>query len=443
METRITSPSPSDSAQAATSPRAASAMKIFLVSGVGTALEFYDFLIYGLAAALVFGTVFFPSEDPLIGILLGFASFGTGFLARPLGGIVIGHFGDRIGRRRMLVLTLLVMGACTFAIGCLPTFDTLGPAAAVLLVALRLVQGFAAGGEWGGAALYGIEAAPGHRRGLWGSFTSMGIGLGSLLGVAVFAAVSAAFGGELAAFGWRIPFWIGGVVVLIGLVARFAVMEPDAAPREGAAPKLPLAEVLRRRPRALLLSMGVSYGYNTLAYVGFTFLLSYVTQFGFEQTQSLLAQLLYCFVLFVSAPVAALLSDRWGRRPVMVVGALAGAGMLFLFFAIVQDRHLGALLLGFAIAGLATALTQGPIPAFLGEQFPARIRYTGVSTAYQIGAAIGGGTAAFISTALLIAFDGNPLAVAVFGGAAMLIVVLCSLGLRETSRETLAEIDAK
>ncbi|WP_240422829.1 MFS transporter [Leucobacter sp. wl10] len=410
---------------------------------MGTALEFYDFLIYGLAAALVFGTVFFPSEDPLVGILLGFASFGTGFLARPLGGIVIGHFGDRIGRRKMLVLTLLVMGACTFAIGCLPTFETLGPMAAVLLVVLRLVQGFAAGGEWGGAALYGIEAAPRGRRGLWGSFTSMGIGLGSLLGVAVFSAVSAAFGGELAEFGWRIPFWIGGVVVIVGLVARYMVMEPDTGARSHSAPRLPLLEAIRVRPRALLLSMGVSYGYNTLAYVGFTFLLSYVTQFGFEQTQSLLAQLLYCFVLFIVAPLAALASDRLGRRPVMIVGALAGAGTLFLFFAVVQEKNAAALLLGFAIVGLATALTQGPIPAFLAEQFPARIRYTGVSTAYQIGAAIGGGTAAFVSTALLIAFDGNPFAVAVFGGAAMLIVALCSRGLRETSRETLAEIDAK
>ena len=343
----------------------------------------------------------------------------------------------------MLVLTLLVMGACTFLIGCLPTFSTLGPLAPVLLVLLRLVQGFAAGGEWGGAALYGIEAAPEHRRGLWGSFTSMGIGLGSLLGVAVFAATSAAFGGELAEFGWRVPFWIGGVVVVLGLVARYIVMEPDSAQVHDSKPKLPIADVFRSRPKELFLSMGVSYGYNTLAYVGFTFLLSYVTQFGFPQTESLMAQLLYCAVLFVCAPLAAVLSDRIGRRPVMIIGSVVGALMLFAFFALVQDKSLSALLLGFALAGFATALTQGPIPAFLGEQFPARIRYSGISTGYQIGAAIGGGTAAFISTALLIAFDGNPFAVAIFGAAAMLIVALCSAGLRETAHTPLSEIDAK
>lgn len=423
-------------------PRPSSgALRTFLVAGVGTALEFYDFLIYGLAAALVFGTVFFPSEEPLIGVLLGFASFGTGFLARPLGGIVIGHFGDRIGRRKMLVLTLIVMGVCTFAIGCLPGFDTIGVAAPILLVVLRLVQGFAAGGEYGGAALFGIERAPQGRRGLWGSFTSMGIGLGSLLGVAVFATTSAAFGGALVEFGWRIPFWIGGVVVIVGLIARLVVMEVEPPTGADKAAKPPIVEVLRTRTKAVLLSIGVSYGYNTLAYVGFTFLLSYVTQFGFEQTESLLAQLTYCLILFVTAPFAALLSDRIGRKPVMVIGAVAGALMLFLFFAIVQDKSIGALLLGFAVAGLVTAITQGPIPAFIGEQYPKHVRYTGVSTGYQIGAALGGGTAALIATALLIAFDSNPIPVAAYGAFAMLVLLLCSLGLRETSRLSTREID--
>ncbi|HAS30905.1 MAG TPA: MFS transporter [Microbacterium sp.] len=425
-------------------PKAAqqSPMRTFLVSGVGTALEFYDFLIYGLAAALVFGTVFFPSENPMIGVLLGFASFGTGFLARPLGGIVIGHFGDRIGRRAMLVLTLIVMGVCTFAIGCLPGYETIGIAAPIILVLLRLVQGFAAGGEWGGAALFGIERAPEGRRGLWGSFTSMGIGLGSLLGVFVFAVTSAAFGGDLAEFAWRIPFWIGGIVVVIGLVARLIVMEDDAPHSpEPSSSSLPIVQVLRTRPKALLLSVGISYGYNTLAYVGFTFLLSYVTQFGFDQTQSLIAQLVYCAVLFATAPIAAVVSDRIGRKPTMIGGAVLGGAMLFAFFAIVQNKSVGALILGFALAGITTAITQGPIPAFLGEQFPKQMRYSGVSAGYQVGAAIGGGTAAFIATALLIAFDSNPLSVALYGAFAMLVLAVCSLAARETAHLSTDSLD--
>lgn len=205
-----------------------SAFKTFLVSGIGTALEYYDFLIYGLAAGLVFNVAFFPGEDPAIGTLYAFAAFGTGFLARPLGGIVIGHFGDRIGRRPMLVLTLITMGVSTLAIGFLPTYETIGVWAPVLLVMLRLVQGFAAGGEWGGAALFGIENAPDNRRGLFGSFTSMGIGLGTFFGVLVFAITSAFAGGDLVSFAWRVPFWLGGILVIVGLLARLSMPRTEA-----------------------------------------------------------------------------------------------------------------------------------------------------------------------------------------------------------------------
>lgn len=417
-----------------------SAFKTFLVSGIGTALEYYDFLIYGLAAGLVFNVAFFPGEDPAIGTLYAFAAFGTGFLARPLGGIVIGHFGDRIGRRPMLVLTLITMGVSTLAIGFLPTYETIGVWAPVLLVMLRLVQGFAAGGEWGGAALFGIENAPDNRRGLFGSFTSMGIGLGTFFGVLVFAITSAFAGGDLVSFAWRVPFWLGGILVIVGLLARLSMPRTEAVEIKKTS-TIPLVEMFRTRPKQILLILGVSYGYNTIAYIGFTFFLSYLTAIGYESTQALLAQLAYCAVLIFSAPAFALLSDKIGRKRVMVIGGVAMAAFLFVYFPLVGTMSIALATVAFAITGLLTGITQGPIPTFAGEQFPARLRYSGMSAGYQIGAALGGGTASLIATWLLLQFDDNPLAVALYGTFVMAVLVLCTLGLRETSKLTTAQIN--
>ncbi|QVQ52268.1 MFS transporter [Spiractinospora alimapuensis] len=414
--------------------RSISGLRVFLISGLGTALEYYDFLIYGLAAGLVFNAIFFPGSDPLIGTLYAFAAFGTGFLARPLGGLVIGHFGDRVGRRKMLIITLITMGVATFCIGLLPPFEDIGVMAPVLLVVLRLVQGFAAGGEWGGAALFGIENAPANRRGLWGSFTSMGIGLGTLLGAGVFAIVSVAFDGDLVSFAWRIPFWIGGVLVIIGLFARLTMPKTEAVQTDSEdTPHIPLVEAVRSRPRAILLSLGVSYGYNTIAYIGFTFFLSYLTDIGYGETESLVGQLVYSGVLFFSAPLFALLSDRIGRRWTMTLGGVTMSAFLFVYFPMVGTLDVTLAVLAFGITGLITGMTQGPIPAFMGEQFPARMRYSGMSASYQIGAAIGGGTAAFVATGLLILSDQNPISVALYGTFAMTVLVVCSLALRETA----------
>ena len=418
-----------------------SARRTFVISGIGTALEYYDFLIYGLSAALVFNTVFFPSADPLLGTLFAFAAFGTGFVARPLGGIVIGHLGDKLGRRKMLVFTLIAMGMSTVLIGCLPGYDSIGVWAPIALVALRLMQGFASGGEWGGAALLGLESSPPDRRGLWGSFTSMGVGLGGGIGILVFAAVSAIFGDALVDWAWRLPFLIGGVLVIVGLVARLSMPEETLA--ENSVGRPPIVRALQRSPRTVLLTLGISYGYNTIAYIGTSFFLAYLTQLGVPPTRALLISAATAATIVVAAPLSALLSDRIGRKPVMAGGGVLMAAFLFLFFWGVQRDSILLSLALFAVTGLVMGFIQGPLPAFLGEQFPASMRYSGISFSYQIGAAIGGGTATFIATGLLILTDRNPYSVALYGAAAMVVLVICVLSLKETSNLTTEQINAE
>ena len=417
-----------------------SALRTFFVSGMGTALEFYDFVIYGIAAALVFPQVFFPDMDPLTGTLVAFGAFGAGFFARPLGGMVFGHYGDKVGRQKVLVVTLLLMGLSTLLIGCLPSYDVIGLAAPALLVLLRLVQGFAAGGEWGGAALFGIESAPPGRRGLWGSFTSMGIGIGGLLGSSVFALVSTAFDADLASFAWRIPFWLGGILVLIGLYAR--LQNPlKEKPEHKEEARIPLLEALRSRPREMLLCTGIAFGYVTIAYIGSTFFLAYATQLGYDSTDALIFDLALSVAIIITAPLFALLSDRIGRRKVMVLGSLIMAMGFFLFFPLVGMKSMLISIAAYVVVGAFMGATQGPIPAFLAEQFPQAVRYSGMSASYQIGAALGGGTASSIATAILIATGNDPFGVALYGAFALGIVAICSLGLRETSHLGMAEID--
>jgi MFS family permease len=418
-----------------------SALRTFFVSGMGTALEFYDFVIYGVAAALVFPQVFFPDLDRLTATLVAFAAFGAGFFARPLGGMVFGHYGDKLGREKMLVITLLLMGLSTLLIGCLPSHASIGAAAPVLLVLLRLVQGFAAGGEWGGAALFGIEAAPPGKRGLWGSFTSMGIGIGGILGSLAFALVGLAYDDNLVDFAWRIPFWLGGVLVLIGLYVRVQNNAQRPLPKNQTV-RLPLLAAVRLRPRQMLLCTGIAFGYVTIAYIGSTFFLAYATQLGYASTQALLFDISLSVAIVISAPLFAALSDRIGRRRVMIAGALLMAAGFFAFFALVGQHSLPLACAGYVLVGALMGATQGPIPAFLAEQFPAHMRYSGMSAAYQIGAALGGGTASSAATAILIASGNNPLGVAVYGSVALAIVAVCSYLLRETAHVSLAELDA-
>ena len=394
-------------------------------------MEYYDFSIYGLAAALIFPAVFFPDLSPLVGTLVAFTAFGIGFVVRPLGGIILGHLGDRVGRRPIMVFTLVAMGAGTFLIGCLPGHAVLGGWAAILLVLLRILQGFAAGGEWGGAAVIGIESAPEGRRGLWGSFTSMGVGLGTLLGVVAFTIVSAIEGGQMGDFGWRIPFWLGGLLVAIGLIARLRMPAEKPAPRADRAKKVPLIEAFRNRPRAVIGATLVSFGWNTMAYVISVFFLSYIAQHGYDSTRSLTFQIMSSAALLLAAVFFGHLSDRFGRRPVMIAGGLGLIVLFFAFFPLVLAQVFALTAALFIVIGIVAGVAQGPIPALLGEQFPARMRFSGVSFSYQIGAAAGGGTASSIATALLIWGDGNPIGVSLYAAAAAAILIVGTLMCRD------------
>lgn len=434
-----------DQSQTAASEQPPNPLRTFFISGFGSAMEYYDFLVYGLAAALVFGPLFFPSDDPLIGTLLALSAFGVGFFARPLGGLVIGHFGDRLGRRRMLILTLLVMGIATVGVGCLPTFDTVGPLAPILLVVLRLVQGFAAGGEWGGAALFGIESAPENRRGLWGSFTSMGVGVGGLLGVVVFTTVSWVWADELLDWAWRVPFLLGGALVIVGLILRLRLQGEDTLfTQDGAeeVAQLPIVAVLRSHRRPLVLGILLAIGYNTIAYLGYTFFLTYAKSIGYESNEALTAQLTYSVAVSAFPLFFGRLSDKIGRRATIATGAVLMAGFMFAFFPLVHQMSMPLTILGFVIAGVLTVVMQGPLPAMMAEQFPAGVRYSGISASYQIGAAIGGGTAPVAATAIYLAAGESGLAVSLYACAAAVVVTIAVLAMREGSKLTLEELNA-
>ncbi len=419
-----------------TAPPAArpSPFKVFFVSGIGTTLEYYDFLIYGTAASLVFDKLFFPAADPLVGTLLALAAFGTGFLARPLGGVLAGHWGDRVGRRRILVVTLTVMGLSTVAVGLLPTYSAIGPWAPVLLVVLRLVQGIAAGGEWGGAALYGIESAPPRKRAFYGSFTGAGISIGGLLAIGVFGLVNTLFPAAMLSWGWRIPFLLGSLLIVVGMVARRGATEtPERAAAE-TPPRIPLVTVFRQHPRALLLTFGLSLGYNAIAYIGFSFFLAYAVAVGRTPGESLGAQAVFLTGTTLFSLVSGMLADRFGRRPVVLAGAVLTGLYLFAFFWLVKNGNSVLFYLAFAFASPLTAAMKGATPALIAEQFPASVRYSGASLGYQLGAALGGGFAPAVATLVFVSSGKATWSVALLGFAVAALVTGCVLGLPETLR---------
>jgi metabolite-proton symporter len=404
--------------------------QVALASFIGTAIEWYDFFLYGTAAALVFNKLFFPTSEPLTGTLLAFGTYAVGFVARPLGGIVFGHYGDKIGRKAMLSLSLLIMGVATCLIGLLPTYASLGAGAAVLLVVMRLAQGFGLGGEWGGAVLMAVEHAPENKRGFYGSWPQMGAPAGLLLANGVFFLVSGNLSDEeFLAWGWRIPFLLSALLVIVGLFIRLRLAESPAFSKvkeTGAEAKMPIMEVLTRYPKNILLAMGARFAENGFFYILTVFVLTYATQQLKVERETVLTGVLIAtgFHLF-AIPAFGALSDRLGRRPVYMLGAIFSGLFAFPFFWLLDTRDPQMIWVAIAIGvAIGHAAMYGPQASFFSELFGTRVRYSGASLGYQLASVFAGGLSPLIATELLIQAEGNftPVAIYMVGLAAITVV---------------------
>lgn len=423
-----------------------SARKVAAASLIGTTIEWYDFYIYGIAAALVLGPQFFPSFSSVGGTLAAFATFAVGFVARPVGGMIAGHLGDRIGRKSMLVATLLAMGGATFCIGLLPTYHTIGVWAPIILVTLRFVQGLAAGGEWGGAALMAVEYSPAGKRGFYGSFPAMGVPAGLILSNGVFLLLNGVTTeAQFAAWGWRLAFLSSIVLVLVGLFIRLAIGESPEfvkAKEDNDQSKFPLGEVVRRSPKQVLLACGAHLGINAMGYLFLVYALSYMTKVvGFSRQQVLLALVCASLVWLAALGPAGKWSDRVGRRKVFLIGAGAMALWSVAFFPLMDTRSLPLALVALGGMALTLGIAYGPQAALFSEMFNTRVRYSGASLGYQLGATLGGGIAPFIAT-YLYSEAGGSYSVAAYMVVVSLISVVSVAAIAETYRRSLADVTA-
>ncbi|GAA5033695.1 MFS transporter [Streptomyces siamensis] len=449
-------------ASAATAPPSpgtpANLKRIVAASLIGTTIEWYDFFLYGSAAALVFNKLFFPDSDPLVGTLLSFLTYAVGFAARPFGALVFGHYGDRLGRKKLLVISLLMMGGATFAIGLLPTHATVGSAAPVLLTTLRLVQGFALGGEWGGAVLLVSEHGDAKRRGFWASWPQTGAPAGQLLATGVLSLLTATLSDDaFGSWGWRIPFLLSGLLVMVGLWIRLSVDESpvfkqalaQAEARKAArasddseVEKLPLVAVLRHHWRDVIIAMGARMAENISYYVITAFVLVYATTAADVSKQTALnAVLIASAVHFAVIPAWGALSDRIGRRPVYLLGA-AGVGLwAFPFFSLVDTGSFGNLILAITVGLVLHGAMYAPQAAFFSEMFATRMRYSGASIGAQFASVAAGAPAPLIATALLDSTGGSTMISLYVIAAAVLTLVAVGCA-KETRHRDLADVDA-
>jgi metabolite-proton symporter len=419
-------------------PEQSSVRKVIVASLIGTSLEWYDFFIYGTAAALVFNQIFFPTFEPLVGTLLAFTTYAVGFVARPLGGLIFGHYGDRIGRKNVLVVTLMLMGIATFAIGLMPTYATIGVWAPILLVALRFLQGLGLGGEWGGAVLMTLESGEPNRRGLNASWPQVGVPLGLLLANGVLALMGALTSEPaFLSWGWRVPFLLSGLLVIVGLWIRLTIAESplfreveDSQTKSGT----PILEVLRRYPKQVLLAVGARVGVDVAFYTFVLFITTYVaTYLKLPRNYALNAVLIAAAVQVLLIPFFGSLSDRLARRPVYLAGAIGAAVWVFVFFPLLDTGQFWLIVLATVVALVFHAAMYGPQAAFIAEMFPTKVRYTGASMGYQLAGIIGGALAPIISVALLDRFD-TSIAVSLYAVAMLLVTIICVLLAPETSK---------
>jgi MFS transporter, MHS family, shikimate and dehydroshikimate transport protein len=410
--------------------------QVVAASFIGTTIEWYDFFLYGTAAALVFNKLFFPKVEPSSGTLLALATYGVGFAARPLGGIIFGHYGDRIGRKTMLVLSLLIMGIATFFIGLMPTYAAIGIWAPIILVVLRIAQGIGVGGEWGGAVLMSVEHAPPGRRGFFGSWPQMGVPAGLFLSTVVFLIVQQTTSEEaFLSWGWRIPFLLSAILVGVGLFVRLRLYESPAFQRikdTGTEAPMPILDVLRKYPREVLLAMGMRIAENGTFYI----LTVWVLVYGNEELKLAKSTMLWGVVIaaligLITIPWYGALSDRVGRRPLYLGGALFSLLFAFPFFWLVNTKT--EILIWLAIilgVNVGHDLMYGPQAAFFSELFGTRVRYSGASLGYQLASVFAGGFAPLVAAALLKAWDWP--AVAVYMAVMAAVTVVATLLATET-----------
>jgi MHS family shikimate/dehydroshikimate transporter-like MFS transporter len=376
-------------------------------SFIGTAIEWYDFFIYATAAALVFGELFFPTFDPLVGTLLSFSTFVVAFVARPIGGVAFGHFGDRLGRKSMLIITLTLMGVATFLIGLLPTYTAIGVWAPILLVALRFLQGIALGGEWGGAVLMAVEHAPQGRRGFYGSWVQIGVPVGLLLSNLVFFLVSTPLSQEqFLAWGWRVPFLLSIILVAVGLFIRLRIMESPGFRRvkeTNTEARVPVLDAIRNHSKPILLAAVAALVTGVVFYTTTVFGLSYATeQLGVARNTILAITMISMVVVFFALPAFGTLSDKLGRKLVFLSGAAGMGIMAFPWLWLLNTSVFGLMLLGYLLIIIPFSAAYGALATFFAELFDLRVRYSGLSVAYTLSNLFGAGLAPIISTSLLI-----------------------------------------
>jgi len=419
--------------------------KILFASLIGSAIEWFDYFLYGTVSALVFNKLFFVTGDDTIGLLIAYSSFALAFFIRPLGGIIFSHIGDKIGRKKTLVLTLSLMGASTFLMGLLPTYQAIGIAAPILLITLRFIQGLGLGGEWGGALLLAVEYAPKEKRGLFGSVPQMGITIGLVLGTMTLSIMTLLPDGAFMSWGWRVPFLLSGLLVVFGLWIRKGIEETPSFKKiqeSGEIPKIPLVDTVKYHWKEVLISVGAKVVETAPFYIFGTFIISYATtQLDFSETATLNAVMVATIITTILIPLMGRLSDKIGRKRLYVFGTILMVLYAFPYFWLL---NMDSVFLLFIATIIGVGVIWAPITAVLGtmfsEIFDANVRYTGISLGYQIGAAVAGGTAPLIATFLLFQFNDSYVPVAIYMIITAIISLIAILFVKDRTGQDLDEV---
>ncbi|WP_193318712.1 MFS transporter [Nonomuraea phyllanthi] len=415
--------------------------RVLLSSFSGSVIEFYDFVLYVIAAAVVFPHVFFNNLSPTTATIASFVTLAVGYVGRPLGGVIFGHFGDKLGRKGVLVTTMLLMGISTMAIGLLPSSELVGATAPILLVICRVLQGVAVGGEWGGAMLIALENSPGAKRGFAASFASLGAPAGAMLATGSVSLASTLPQDQFLSWGWRVPFLVSFLLVLVGMVIRLKVSESplfQSLDQEAEKRKVPILEVLRRYPLQAGLGIIVAISQLTIDGIATSWAVNHAVELGADRTTILNLKILGSIALLIAAIISARLSDRWGRRPPLIIGIVAALAFVFPMLNLIQTGTAG----GFAVAVIVGQFIQGfilgPLAAFLAELFPTRLRFTGASLCFQTASALGSGFTPLIATSLVAVGGG----IAVLGWVWLGVLAICLVAILVASESRTRDLSA-